>query len=350
MNKNKNMNVIVNRGSLRLRLLMLCWVAGLFACASVDQPPKANPASAGPSVELLDLGDKLFSQSKYEDARRMYARAVRANGPDHAYVEACAQVARMESLCGKPEDGRPWLTLASRRASREVPLGWSRFQMVVGIFEREAGSTEAAVQRFKALYQYCLEEGLYERAIDVAHHVVLATDDIEEQMLWSKKGIDAAEAGGLQGWLAVLWNNKGAALEAEGRFDDALTAYTRARKYHVQTGNKRRILIANWALARALRLTGDLAAARDLSEETLDQARRRYDADPIPDNAEWVGYCTWEIGELDALDGDGLGAIAGLTQARECLVRAGIRSWGDFGSEELAKLDGRLAELEAGSE
>lgn len=328
-------------------LLVLLFGALLPACAGGEMRRDFDPATVGPSLELLQLGDGLFKQGKYLEAKRMYARAVNANGPDHAYVEACAQVARMESLTGDLDQGRPWLELALLRARQGEPRGWSRLQLVIGIFERESGERAAAVERFEGLYRYCLKHELYERAIDVAHHVVLASDDLEHQMEWSQKGIEAAEAGGLQGWLAVLWNNKGAALEDQGRWEDALVAYETARGYHRQTGNPQRILIADWAVSRALRMTGRTSEARALSEATHATARERYAQEPGQKNAEWVGYTRWELAELDALAGEREEAVDGLRAARAALVEAKIESWGDFGKSELAKLDARLAALAA---
>ncbi|MFT7670717.1 MAG: tetratricopeptide (TPR) repeat protein [Planctomycetota bacterium] len=331
-----------------LVLSLLCLVgASWVSSCKADRPlVNANPVSMEPATELLNLGDKLFRQSKYKEARQAYARAVVALGPDSAYVEACAQVARTESLLSNIENGRPWLELAAVRASREEPLGWSRLQMVIGIFERDAGHGDEAVARFKDLYSYNIDNGLYERAIDVAHHVVLASEELEEQMEWTRRGIEAAEAGGLQGWLAVLWNNKGAALEEQGRWEDACVAYGRARRYHYETGNKQRMLIADWALARAERRTGLLTVARSRSRAAFAQALDRYSLEASPTNAEWVGYLRWELGELDALDGHEELAIAGLRSARNSLMEAKINTWGEFGIAELARLDARIEELD----
>jgi tetratricopeptide (TPR) repeat protein len=338
-----------------LRTVLAVWLvllasAALPACGTERSVRDFDPTMIGPSLELLELGDKLFRQGEYFEAKRLYLRALRANGPDHAYVEACAQVARMESLLGHPEEGKPWLELANLRARQDDPLGWSRLQLVVGIFEREAGERRAAVTRFEGLYTYCRKHGLFERAIDVAHHVVLASDDLEQQMLWSEKGIEAAEAGGLQGWLAVLWNNKAAALEDQGRWEDALLAYETARDYHRQTGDAQRILIADWAVARALRMTGRLEEARSLSAATHATALERQAAVPGPANAEWVGYTRWELAELDALAGRIAQALAGLEEARNRLLEAGIEGWGEFGTRELARLDARLADLRSAAQ
>lgn len=320
-------------------------------CAGTGGRPVPQGAPAprtGPGGEFLARGDRLFAERKYLEAKQAYARAVTESAPPSVYVEACAQVARMESLTGTIEAGEPWLRLAARKASPEEPLGWSRLQQVLGIFERETGSREAARERFVRLHDYCLAHDLHERAVDAAHHVVLVSEDPEEQQRWSLKGIEAAEAGGLHGWLAVLWNNKAASLEDAGRHADALVAYRAAREYHGLGGDERRILIADWAVARSLRRNGQVAEALPLAEDVLARAARRYEADPTPDTAEWLGYARWELGEHAALAGDPAAAREGLEAARALLVEAGAPSWGEFGVAELARLDARLAALGAG--
>jgi tetratricopeptide (TPR) repeat protein len=331
--------------SLMLLLGLSCATMAIQSCESIDTTHDLNPVSLAPNVELLALGDDLFKQSRYAEAKQAYARAVNANGPNYAYVEACSQVARMESIAANLNEGRPWLELAVNRASDKEPLGWSRLQLVLGIFEREAGDRAGALQRFKELYDYDLQHELYERAIDVAHHIVLASEDSEEQKEWTFKGIEAAEEGGMQSWLAVLWNNYAASLESQGRWEDAYLAYDRARDYHYEVGSPTRMLIADWALARAERMTGRIEKARSRSTEAYQESLQRYAADPTPSNAEWVGYLRWELAELDALDGQTEKALAGLEEARASLIEARIETWGNFGTAELARLDARLDEM-----
>lgn len=330
-------------------LLALGPVVGLGACTGPparQAPQELGPQRTGPGGDLLARGDELFGQGDLQEAKRAYARAISAEAPPAVYVQACAQVARMESLTDSIEAGEPWLRLAARRASKEEPLGWSRLQLVLGIFERETGSPEEARERFMRLYDYCLEHDLHERAIDAAHHVVLVSEDLDEQARWSQRGIEAAEAGGLHGWLAVLWNNKAASLEDAGRHADALVAYEAAREYHGRGGDERRILIADWAVARSLRRNGRVEEARLLADEVHARAVGRHEAAPSADSAEWLGYTTWELAEHAALVGDRERALAQLRAARASLVEAGIETWGAFGTEELARLDARLASLE----
>lgn len=337
------------RGALLLVLLLAALAGGGCTPSQARRvPEELGPRRTGPGGELLARGDQLFGRGEFLEAKRAYARAISEDAPLSVYVEACAQVARMESLTDSIEAGEPWLRLAARRATSQEPLGWSRLQQVLGIFERETGSRAEARARFERLYDYCLEHGLYERAIDAAHHVVLVSDGLDAQLAWSQRGIEAAEAGGLHGWLAVLWNNKAASLEDEGRHADALVAYRAAREYHGLAGDERRVLIADWALARSLRRNGLVEEALPLAEDVHLRAAGRFEADPSADSAEWLGYALWELAEHAALGGERPRALELAREARERLVEAGIETWGEPGTSELARLDGRIAVLEAG--
>ncbi len=102
-----------------MRLLIL--LAGIsLLLPSCESQPRRDPEAIrfdepklGANLELLKEGDKLFRAHKYEEAKHAYARAARASGPPNGYVEACAQVARMESLQGTPLEGEPWLRMAA---------------------------------------------------------------------------------------------------------------------------------------------------------------------------------------------------------------------------------------------
>ncbi|MCB9915483.1 MAG: hypothetical protein H6828_10090 [Planctomycetes bacterium] len=332
----------------RALVLALALALGLLACAS----PRAQGDGGGAlplNQELLREGDRLMSSRKYADAKHAYARAAEASGPVSGKVEACAQVARMELVLGQSAEGEPWLAMARALARRDEPLGWSRLQQVLGIYEREAGQDEAAVKRFRALYDYCIEHELYRRAFDAAHWVVLASPDPAEQEAWTRKGIEAAARHGDQAWLAVLWNNFGASLEERGRYRDALAAYQEARRYHDATGDEHAKQVAAWAVGHAQRLCGELAAARATLTPVLAWAERAHAAAPGPETLEWLGWVAWDLGELDLASGDEARGRERLERARAALVEAGIERWtpAAYFQGKLAELDARLESLGA---
>jgi tetratricopeptide (TPR) repeat protein len=263
----------------------------------------------------IETADKVFFSRQYAEALELY-RPIAERGN----VEALAQVARCLSLEGKLEEGRKWLERARKLASRDEPLGWSRYLGVRGIFEREEGDKGRARTTFEEMHAYCVERELHRRAVDAVHHIAIIVP-AEEQPGWGLKGIAAAEKLGDASWLAVLWNNLGAAYEELKRHDLMLDAYVKARDFHYKSGGDVQKLVADWAVGHACRLSGRLKEARDLLEKTLAWAERT-------GMTEWAGLCRKDLGETHAKLGEEAKALEMLKAARTALVEAGYdKTW-----------------------
>jgi tetratricopeptide (TPR) repeat protein len=194
----------------------------------------------------------------------------------------------------------------------------------------------------------CHQTRLYDRAVDAAQEVVVTSADAQEQLDWSQRGIDAAEAGGLFEWLAQVWGRKGNDLRSEARWEEALVAFRTAKEYYLKADSDRRYLVTDWEIARALRRSGDLTQARELSESNLAHAKEQQDDKPSPRNLRLEAYCLWEIAELNHRSGEDSEPL--FVRAREMLVVAGFETMKPFGPKELARLDQRLARVTAESE
>lgn len=286
------------------------------------------------SARMLREADETFRARKYADALEAYRHAADAAAGDknpQTQVEALAQVARCYSLQGKLDEGRPWLERAEKLASAAEPQGWSRLLGVKGIFLRESGDKAAAQRTFEEMHRYCVEKGLYKRAIDAIHHIAIVVP-LEEQPAWALKGIDAAERLNDDGSLAVLWNNLGATYEDLKQYDKMVAAYLKARDYHHVAGGPLQKMIADWAVGHGYRLAGNLPEAERWLRKTLPLAE-------AAGSAEWVGWCRKDLGETLLARGDQAAALDLLRQARASLVEAGIdKSW----PEGLKSLDEAL--------
>jgi len=286
---------------------------------------------------MLETGDQLFRSRSYDDARRVYEEAAKAaeeEGRRSTRIEALAQVARSYSITGDGEKGESWLNQAAALAQESEPLGWSRYRLVLGVYQREAGQREAATQTFIELYEYCLAHDLHERAVNAAHMVAIAAD-LETQVVWGKKGIAAAEAGGHEEWLGPLWNNLGWTYDDLGRYEDSLQALITAREYHYRGGSDHAKLVADWSVGHAHRVVGEAGIAHEWLTDVHLRATQRYERDRSPDTAEWVGHAARELAELAVAGGKTEEAYDLMREALSRLKEAGMRKWDPAGFETL---------------
>lgn len=316
----------------------------LLAFASAKGQERSQEAEKGKAEELLVHSDEAFQSRNYAQAQEMYELTVRAaerEGEEEVLVEALAQVARSHLIQGKKEQGRPWLEKAKARASKEMPMGWSRYLGVRGRFEWKDDKLEEATATFKEMYQYCLDYNLHSRAVDAAHMVAI-TAPHEEQVVWGKKGIEAAEAGNLEGWLGPLWNNLGWTWEEMGRYRESLDALKKARGYHWKLGTEKNKLVADWSVGHAYRQLGQLDEASHWLRPVLAWAERRYVTDPNPDAAEWVGHSHRELGELAIARGELEEGLNHLRKAEEKLGEAEMQEWDP---EDFQRLRDQISEI-----
>lgn len=300
----------------------------------------------------------LLGAREYGAAREVFVRCVEL-APDLGWqLSSRALVARMDVATGAVERAREAIdgvaadleaaqhgAASTTSGGGEVTVGpkvQERVRKVEALITREEGAREAATEKFIALYQFCLAHELYSEAIDAAHHVALA-GDLEQQITWAHRGIEAAERGDEKGWLAVLWNNLGATLEDAGRLDEALDAYMKARDYHYATGGPIQKLIADWAVGHTQRLRGDLSAAREWLRAALDAAEQLHAGGESTAALEWVAYGRHELGLVTLAEGDRAAALVELEEARTLWREAGLESW----KEGTADFDAVLTDLRA---
>lgn len=322
-------------------LVVLLLLAGTVLAQ--DAPPK--DANSSEAEKLLAEGDGTFNSRDYAGSVAIFEKAAAAAEKEKnatCLAEALAMTARAYLATGKKEEGRKWLEKAKAASKDNDAKAWSRYLGVRGRYEWKDEKLEEAKKTFVAMYDYCVDKKLFDRAVDAAHMVAIVAPK-EEQEAWALKGIKAAEAGGFEGWLGPLWNNLGWSYEEQGKYPEMLEALLKAREYHYKGTQDLPKLIADWAVAKAYRLNKKLKEARELQAKTFEWAKKLSAEKPDDaERAEWIGWCKWELGELDAADGKKESALTLLKEAREALVKAKIEEWGkDF----LEKLDARIKEL-----
>ncbi|MDA1267214.1 MAG: tetratricopeptide repeat protein [Planctomycetota bacterium] len=316
-------------------------LAALLGCSTPPAPRMATPDR--PAAAFFDETMALFQARKYERARdgfQLVAYEADRQGDARVEVEACAMVARCYSIERNLPQGEFWLERARELATPTEARGWARYQVVLGIFQRARGDRESAAETFSELYAYCRERGMLQMAIDAAHHAAIVATG-EDQVTWGRKGLAAARDAGEERWQAVLWNNLGMALDGLERYPEMLEAYEQARHFHARTGGEREVLLADWALARALRLNGQLDRAWASQQDVLRRAEERQTREPGRANHEWVAYSLWELGELAIARADAELARASFERCLAIMHEVGLRQiWPDGVAQVEALLAG----------
>lgn len=273
---------------------------------------------------LLSEGDAAFQQRDYQAALDRYREAsIRARDEFNrsVEVEALSQMARMSLLMGQKEQGRQWLGQAAERAVDSDPMGWSRFLGVKGRFEWKDNQLVAARQTFDDLYTYCHVNALWGRAIDAANMLAVVSEEPEQQIEWSRRGIEAAEAADEERWLGPLWNNLAATYYDLKQFDSAVECYLKAREYHWRFSDEYGKLFADYHVGMAYKALGDAARAGEWLRPVLAWAERL-------DNHSAIGQASEDLGEIEIARGNKAEGIALLKHAREAYKKAGFdESW-----------------------
>ena len=183
---------------------------------------------------LLSAADDIFQANKIDDAFDAYSEAFESARKEFnrsVEVEALAQMARMKLKSNYKEEGRLFLAQAEERATDSDPLGYSRFLGVKGRFEWLDDSLKAAQKTFSEMYDFCHANALWGRVIDAANMMAIVSESPEDQIKWSRKGIETAEATETEGLLGALWNNLAGTYYDINDFENALECYKKSREY-----------------------------------------------------------------------------------------------------------------------
>jgi tetratricopeptide (TPR) repeat protein len=306
---------------------------------------------------LVQRGDSLIDNDRKAQAIETYKMAVdtaMAEENNSALTDAYSQIARSYLSMDLMDEGRVWLVKAEEVAKKDEPEAWARYLAVKGRFlwkEKVAETGESApevkeaARVFNELYDFALKHNLYEQAIDAANMMTIV-GNMQDRVEWGLKGIKAAEEGGYKDWLAPLWNNLGWTYNDLGMYDKALEALMEARRYHYIKGELHSMLVADWSVAHAYRMAGQLDSSLTWAQRATIWAKDMYDGDPTADNAELLGMCYKEMGEAALAKGNERRALAGFRSAKIYLEKAKMQEWDEKGYNEiLAKIDTLQANL-----
>jgi len=368
----------MQRKPLRLSLALLCASSALtLGCygnshesdANPNKPDRYQPTQAQSNSETRDTtakehvvestpidpalseqlkeADNTFRTGKYAEALELYkalANEAEVAGQVSIQMEALAQCARMVSLTSRDfEACAEYLSQVESAGNDTYPSGWSRYLGVRGIYERELGQQEKCIATFAEMRDYCKAHDLPGRAVDAIHHMALAAP-LTEQPKYALEAIDIAEHGTdeTRRWLGPLWNNLGNTYHDLGVYEEALKAFEKAKYYHGLGEREMPKMMADWAVARALRMVGSVGKAEAMLKETQAWAERLREGEGGKQAYEFIGMCKQELGGIEADRGNKNEALKLLQEARAIYVEVGYpQNW----PEGMEIIDAQIASL-----
>jgi tetratricopeptide (TPR) repeat protein len=208
--------------------------------------------------DLWDFDDPATSEARFREA----IAAAEADGDPAAADEARTQLARSVGLQGRFAEGHSLLDTVDldHPAADRVRV---RSCLERGRLHRSSGDSAAAIPPFAAAWDLARALGEDGLAVDAAHMLALV-DAPPGEAAWHTRALDLADASSdpdARRWRGSLWNNIGWARFEAGDLDGALAAFEAALAARREQGKPRETRVAEWCVARCLRVLGQPADA-----------------------------------------------------------------------------------------
>jgi tetratricopeptide (TPR) repeat protein len=220
-----------------------------------------------PLDTLWNYADPAASEQRF--AERL---ASLGDAPAGDRAEALTQIARARGLQRRFADAHATLDHAEALA----PDGRARVRISLerGRVHNSSAALAAARPCFLDAWDRARALGEDGLAVDAAHMLGVIGPEADE---WNARAIALAESSpqpGARRWVASLCNNIGWAHHDAGRPGEALAMFRRALDERERAGARAPLLIARWAVARALRTLGRHAEALDIQLALLAEHAR----------------------------------------------------------------------------
>jgi tetratricopeptide (TPR) repeat protein len=201
---------------------------------------------------------------------------------DEARAEVLTQLARVDGLRGRFDDGERRLRVAEALAGPSKVAG-ARIHLERGRLRRSSGDESGARPLFELAFAVALEAEEDALAADAAHMAALVAPDRAGMLEWTQRGIDVAASsqhGQVRHWLGPLLNNLGWAYYETGNYELALEAFQDALAAREEYPQERaEIEIARYAVGKTLRALGRPAEATALLEQAVSWAQSEGEPD-----------------------------------------------------------------------
>src|SRR5712664_476391 len=194
---------------------------------------------------------------------------------DFPYLtQLLTQIARAEGLQRKFQDAHKTLdrvekALLKAEADDKTKV---RYLLERGRVFNSSGKRDDARPLFLQALDLAVKSKDDFNAVDAAHMMAIV-ESTEKQLQWNLKALDLAENSAeekARKWKGSLYNNIGWTYFEQRQFEESLLMFEKALEFQQQQGDRNKILIARWCVAKTLRMM-------DHTEEALEMQRDLYE-------------------------------------------------------------------------
>lgn len=241
--------------------------------------------------------DLLWNYNKPAETEAKF-RSLLRKAPDEEYrLELLTQIARCLGLQRKFEEAHETLN----EVEGQGPDGRVRVRYLLerGRVFNSSGEKEKAKPLFEEAFALASQLGEEFFAIDAAHMMGIV-EPPHRALEWNERALAFAETANderARNWRGSLCNNIGWTYHDQGRCNDALGMFEKALEARVLEGDREKILVGRWCIARCLRSLGRLDEALEIQRELA--SARELAIEPDGYVQEELGECLLALGRAD---------------------------------------------------
>lgn len=201
--------------------------------------------------------------------------AAKASGRREYLAQLLTQIARTEGLQMKFDAAAKTLDEAEALLTNETRVARVRLLLERGRMYHSSKQRDKARPLFEAAWTLAREAKADGYAVDAAHMLGIVEPG-DSSVAWNRKAIEYAERSedpAARKWLGSLYNNLGWTHHGAKDHATALGLFQKALAERERAGDKGRIQVARWCVARALRSLDRIEEALAIQRSLLEEHR-----------------------------------------------------------------------------
>ena len=251
----------------------------------------------------MNIADTLYNAWNYSKPAETEVRfrefLAEATSPAEQ-AEIRTQLARSVGLQRRFDEAHEILNQADAQITNDMPVVKVRALLERGRVYNSSGNAEQAREYFLAAFEAGKQCNHDDYTVDAAHMMGIITK-AEESLQWNELAISIAqntEQEMAKRWLASLLNNTGWTYFSMGNYTRALELFKDALEFRCKQNNIVEIHIAQWCVAKTLRMLGNVEESLSMQRAMLAERAEKN----IPEDGyiyEETGECLLTLGKPD---------------------------------------------------